>query len=438
MKFNKLVTRIAASLLISAVALSGCAPKEANETQQASADGGEQSGGTTKLRIYAQYSDDDTKLPYDYAVAELKKEMPNIELELDIQAQDDGQKLKTYAATGNMPDIYNVGLDQINTFIKSNNITVLNDYAKEFGYTDKVYESTENILYHPDGNIYAFPYAGHEMVLLYVNKEIFETNNVKIPETYDELLTAIEQFNAVGITPLSIFAKEKWPCVALYDMLVTRFVPSGIKGLDTGETKATDEGYVEAAKRLEELISKGLVQKGATNMNYDQARSLFYTGGAAMFLNGQWEIEDSTKNLGDKVDWIPFPAASADKIESSRYAFSGSGNVGGYAVSPSTKDAKLAAQVAAFISEKYAEFKYTQRANPIVAVKVDKPIEKEYPPMMTKLSEYLPKTTGTTAFAWGIGNSNLKVTLEDECQRIIAGNYSTEDFIQAIEKAQGK
>ena len=75
-----------------------------------------------KLRIYAQYADEDTKTPYDYAVAELKKEMPNVELELDIQAQDDGQKLKTYAATGNLPDIFQAGLDIIDTFKKSNNI----------------------------------------------------------------------------------------------------------------------------------------------------------------------------------------------------------------------------------------------------------------------------------------------------------------------------
>ena len=77
-----------------------------------------------KLRIYAQYADEDTKTPYDYAVAELKKEMPNVELELDIQAQDDGQKLKTYAATGNLPDIFQAGLDIIDTFKKSNNILV--------------------------------------------------------------------------------------------------------------------------------------------------------------------------------------------------------------------------------------------------------------------------------------------------------------------------
>ncbi len=442
MKLNKIGSKITTCLVISSIIfstmLSGCGAKPKESQPSSSTNGSSADGGVVKLRIYAQYADDDTKLPYDYAIAELKKEMPNVELELDIQAQDDGQKLKTYAATGNMPDIFQAGLDQINTFIKSNNIAVLNEYSDKFGFTDKVPEGNRNILYHPDGNIYAFPYAGHEMTLLYVNKELFEKHNVKIPETYDELLTAVEKFNEAGVTPLSIFAKEKWPCVALYDLIATRFVPSGVKGLDTGETKATDEGYMEAARRLEELISKGLVQKGATNMNYDQARSMFYTGGAAMFINGQWEIEDSTESLGDSVDWIPFPAVSADKVEGSRYAFSGSGNVGGYAVSPSTKDVELAAKVAAFMSEKFAEFKYTQRGNPIVATTVDKPIEKEYPPMMNKLSEYLPKITSTSVFTWGIGNANLKVTLEDECQRIIAGNYSAEDFIKAIEKAQNK
>ncbi len=432
MKINKLTVRLASALAASAVLVSGC-------------NGGGNSTSTktdpnapTKLRIYAQYSDDDTKLPYDYAVAELKKVMPNVELELDIQAQDDGQKLKTYAATGNMPDIFQVGVDQINTFVKSNNIMVLNDYAKEFGFTDKIMESTKNILYHPDGNIYAFPYAGHEMILLYVNKEIFEKNDVKIPETYDELLTAIDKFNAAGITPLAVFAKEKWPCVALFDLIATRNVPSGVKGLDQEGLKITEAGYIDAANRFQELISRGLVQKGATNMNYDQARSTFYAGNAAMFLNGQWEIEDSTKSLGDKVDWIPFPALSADKVESSKYNFSGSGNLGGYAVSPSSKDTKLAAQVAAFLSEKYAEYKYTQRANPIVATKVDKAIEKPYPPMMEKLSEFIPKIESTSAFSWGIGNSNLKVTLEDESQRMVAGGYSADEFIKAIEKVQNK
>lgn len=444
MKFKSISKIVLSTILSASMLLSGCATKSADTLAQDTKETEVSKEDTTStdknvtLKIYAQYSDEDTKAPFDYAVAALKEAMPHVTLELDIQAQDDGQKLKTYAATGNMPDIFNAGLDLINTMKKSNNIVDLTEYAKEFGYTDKIYDSAKNILYHEDGHIYAFPYAGNEMNLLFVNKELFEANNVKIPETYEELLTAVEQFNAVGVTPLSMFAKEKWPCVSLYDMMVTRYEPKGIKGLDTGETKITDEAYQKAADNIIELVEKGLLPKGATNLNYDQAASLFHTGKAAMFINGQWEIDASTKALGDKVDWIPFPAASADTMEASKYNFSGSGTVGGYAVSPTTKDVRLAAEVAAFISEKVAECKYTQRSNPLIAIKIDKPIEVPYPKMMEKLSETIPNIKTTTAFAWGLGNAKYKTTLEDESQMLLSGGYDSKSFINNVSKSLEK
>src|SRR5665647_1992924 len=79
------------------------------------------------LKIYAQYSDDDTKVPYDYAVEQMAIAYPNVKLELEVQAQDDGQKLMTYAATGNLPDIFQVSSAQIENFKESGNIMVLND-----------------------------------------------------------------------------------------------------------------------------------------------------------------------------------------------------------------------------------------------------------------------------------------------------------------------
>jgi raffinose/stachyose/melibiose transport system substrate-binding protein len=388
-----------------------------------------------KLRIYAQYADDDTKLPYDYAVAELKKEMPNVELELEIQAQDDGQKLKTYAATGNLPDIFQAGLDIINTFKKSGNILELDKYVDELGFKDKMYPSTMNTLVTDDGHTYAFPYAGNEFALLYYNKELFEQNNVKVPTTYDELLEAVKTFNAAGITPLSMFAKEKWPTVALYDMFVTRNDASGIVKLDKGEASASDPAYKEAAEKLAELVKAGLLPKGATNLNYDQAAALFHQGKAAMFLNGQWEIAESTKQLGDKAGWTYFPGKDAANYEASKYAFSGGGGPGGYAINPDTKDQALAAKVAAFISLKYAEYKYTERGNPIVATKVDKAIVTEFPPMMQQLSDDIGKITSTTAFAWGLSDAKFKAAIEDAAQSLMTGAYSAEQFIEDVNKA---
>ncbi len=389
-----------------------------------------------KLRIYAQYADDDTKLPYDYAVAELKKEMPNVELELDIQAQDDGQKLKTYAATGNLPDIFQAGLDIINTFKQSNNILQLDSYAESTGFKAAVLPSAMNTLVTDDNHVYAFPYAGNEMILIYYNKELFEKFGVKVPTNIDELKQAVDTFKKNDIIPLSLFAKEKWPCVALYDVFASRLDPAGIMKLDKGQAKASDPAYKTAAEKLAELIKAGLLAKGATGMNYDQAAALFYEGKAAMFLNGQWEIEGATKALGDKVGWMYYPAIDAANADATKLVFSGGGGPGGYAVSPHTKDPELAAKVAAFISLKYAEFKYTQRGTPVVATKVDKAIEKAYPPMMEALSKDIPNMQ-TTAFAWGLSNPKFKAGIEDAAQGLMAGS-SAEQFVKEVDKAIGQ
>lgn len=387
------------------------------------------------LSIYAQYSDDDTIIPYDYAVAELAKAYPNVTLELDIQAQDDGQKLQTYAATGNLPDIFQVGLAQINTFKESGNIEVLDDYVTSTGFGDKLVPSASNLLWNEDGHAYAFPYAGNELVLIYYNKAVFEANGVKVPETYEELKTAVETFTANDIVPLSIFAKEGWITTALYDVFATRLAPEGIVALDRGTAMASDEAYTVAAERIQELVNMGLVADGATNMNYDQAASLFYTGEAAMFINGHWEISGSTEALGDDVDWMWYPVYS--EAAGAANALAGGGAPGGYAVSPYSEHKDLAAEVAAFISEKYCEAKYLYRANPLLAVQVAEGLTPEtpFPPMMERLAKELNNITSTTTFAWGLTNPTFKVTVEEQTQFLLTKGYTAEEFVAEMDKA---
>lgn len=382
------------------------------------------------LRIYGQYSDADTREPMDYAIEELKKEMPWVTLEMDIEAQDNGEKLKTYAATGDMPDIFNSNYDQINTFIKSGDIAVLNDYLEETGYLDLIQESNKDLLYHPDGNVYAFPFAGNEFVLMYYNKELFEQYGLREPETFDDLLTAVRTFNEAGITPISIFAQEGWVTAAMYDEIATKYIPEGIKGLDLGTTDIAEEGYLKAAVKLKELVDAGAFAKGAAGMNYDQAASLFYEEKAAMFISGQWFISDADSNLPDKVDWFYFPVT--DDGGEYHFAMSGGGNPGGYAVSASTPDKRLAANVAAFVSRKIAEYKYVERANTVVAIKVDRDFNTEVTPMIEKLSQEIPNFTSTSAFSWGIGNAKFKAVLEEQTQAMIAGNLEPEELIDLL------
>lgn len=383
------------------------------------------------LKIYAQYADDDTKVPYDYAVEKLAEAYPNVELELIVQAQDDGATLLSLAAAKNLPDIYQTGAGIMPTLRASNQMMVLNDVAEKTGFAAKVFESAKDFLYADDGNIYAFPYAGNEYVLWYINKAVFADAGLEIPTTYEDLLNCIEVFKSKDIVPMALFGQEGWITAAMYDTIATRYNPAGIKALDRGEAQITDEAYVNAAQTLYDLTKAGLFQASVTSTNYDQASEMFLSGKAAMFLNGQWYIEDATKALGDDVCWIAYPAPSAEAFEISKNAFSGSGSVAGYAVNPDSPNAELAAEVAAFISEKYCEAKITLRNNPLVAVNTGLTND-TLPPMMQDLVAAIPEMTSTTAFTWGLTNSTFTNAIGTWTQALVSGEYSVDEFVQEI------
>ncbi|MFP3154889.1 extracellular solute-binding protein [Lachnospiraceae bacterium ZAX-1] len=388
------------------------------------------------LRIYTRYSDDDSILPYDYMVSELAKDMPWVTLELDPQAADDNVKIKSYAATGDMPDIFNItGLDVIDTLNQSGNIADLTDKVKANGFADKVLPNSQSKLYHPnDDKVYTLPYMGNEVTLLFANTELFEKNKIKIPETLDELKTACTEFNKLGITPIATFGKETWLCMALVEMIITRYVPSGFRGLDDGTVTIDDPGFLQGAQEVLDLVNAGMLSSSAVNTNYEQAAAQFYNGEAAMLVNGQWEISSSEEKLGDKATWIPLPSKTEEDFQTAQYNFvGGSGTPGGFAVSPHSENYDTAVEVACYIAEKYAWFNYNMRGSVMVAIDVDKEPNVEMPAMMQKLADYIPKM-GETTLLFSLSGTELTVTIQDECQRLLSGNTTAEEFVANIKR----
>lgn len=435
--------KLLALLLVLAMTfgLAACGQESAQPSDapsQSSDPAAEQTGDaeheTVTLRIYVRYSDDDTILPYDYAVECLKEDMPWVTLELEAMPADDGVKLKSMVATGDLPDIFSLqGSDLIDSMIQAGAVADLTEAIEANGFFDKVQPAAYSKLYHTDGKIYTLPYTSTEVVLLFVNKTIFEENNVAIPTTIDEWVAAAETLSANGVTVLPIFGKEQWICNTFYDALVTRYIPEGLTGLQEGTTSIRDEGYLKAAKDLKRLADAGAFPAGVTTLNYEQATNMWYNNEAAMFLNGQWEITTTDQYLGESADWIPIPAASEEEIETSQYAFTGgTGTAAGLGVSAWSENYDVAVEVACYLAEKYAEYNFTQRGAATVAVQCDKPVEVEPPAMMSKLGEWMPKITSTTVLAGSGGNMELYTVLGEGTQSLLAGVMTPEEFIESI------
>ncbi|SFR11618.1 MULTISPECIES: ABC transporter substrate-binding protein [unclassified Paenibacillus] len=398
--------------------------------KSASSQGG--TGDTAiKLKVYAQHFDADTTKPFDYAVEELKKDMPNVEIELDPAVQDGYQKLKTYAATGNMPDIYFTDWPTLQTLAKSKNVEVLDNYETTAKFKENLNPGVESRLVAPDNHVYAYPDTGIEFQLIYYNKSIFEKAGIETPiRTIDQMGEAAKKLKAAGYVPMSIFAKEKWITTAFYNGLVTREQPQGFGALDQKGVKALPEAFVTAAQQMKQLQQAGLFDANATNTNYDQASSLFYQGKAAMFVNGQWEIYSSQEKLGDQVDWMYWPAKDEATYEKSKYFIDGAGSPQGYAVSSSSENKETAVKVAAFLATKSAEYKYTQLGSPIVSPKVDKQIASNVPAMMQRVAkELLPNAK---EYAQLLSNTKIQNTINDNTQNLMVDNFLVEGFVNNL------
>ncbi len=387
------------------------------------------------LRIFSQYSLPEEKQPFDYAREQVAKVMPNVELELDIEPQDDNAKIKTLAASGDLPDIIRVTAGIVDLFKKSNNIIQLDQYVKELNIEDRIRPAYKGLLWDADGHCYAVPRTASPTYIMYYNKELFETNNVKVPANYDEFLASIKAFNAKGVMPVSLFAKEAWPGVMLFDAFATRYDAGGLmKIVNDKKGSITEDAYQKAATQISECAKAGMLSKSAFTTDYDTAFNQFTSGKCAYFFNGAWALGPIGDKLGEKVDYLDFPLADAATVEAAKLNRPGGGFDGGYSVAANSKNKDIAAKYAALFSLETANGRVVKASEAYPLTVDDVKPEKEYPAIALKYAEESKNFKSTTRFPWGL-NEKANVILGENVAKLLTGGYPVEKFIADTDKA---
>jgi raffinose/stachyose/melibiose transport system substrate-binding protein len=393
----------------------------------------------TKLKIYTQYTDATEILPFDYARNALRQLMPEVELVLETEQQDDDQKLMLYASTGNLPDIYRATASVLAAFKRNGDALLLDPYIAETRADRRLTPYARSAyLYDSQGHAYGFPNQGSLLACIYANKRVFRENNIALPSNYQEFLAAVRQFKAKGIVPLALFAKEKWPGVQLFDMLATRDEARGLAGIDAGEGRFSDPAYRQAAEKLAELSKAGLVSSELFTTDWEGAANLFYTGKAAMILNGAWAMGDFFKNVGDDCVALWYPLADARSSAESRWNMSGGGVSQVFCVNPQSKNRDLAARYAILFALKFAEGRVKLLADPS-QILVDNPQpDSGYNPLQIQYIKDSANFRTMTCFLWGISNPELRNTLGDRVQGLLAGGYPAADFVRDLDRVVAK
>lgn len=214
--------------------------------------------------------------------------------------------LKTDAASGDLPDIFNMSQDQFYFYASNDALLNLTPYLDAAGIDSTVWGKglVDPYRYGDNGDVYGAP-LNWDTVALFYNKDLFDAAGLDYPTadwTWDEFATAAEKLTdpANGVWGASVYND--------YQSGWANWVAStGVEPVATagrGQCTFTEPGSVEALTFLKGLTDKGYMptisQLGGTNA--DDGYNLFKSGKVAMFSNGEWQLPNFIKDVTD-INW---------------------------------------------------------------------------------------------------------------------------------------
>ncbi|MDR0283817.1 MAG: extracellular solute-binding protein [Propionibacteriaceae bacterium] len=401
---NKKLAIAAAAAL--AVGLAGCGTGGQSDV---STSGGATVGAATsvELKVWSIELSDNEKAAMDELVSEFTTANPGVTITIEQRATDPHKEaLRLALGTPSFPDIYwyweGPGLG--GELVGQGASLDLTPYYQQYGWDARFGDSVlANITQY--GGYHGVPWTIQGEALFY-NKTLFDTAGItKVPTTYAELVDAADKLKAAGITPFATGGTVNWYVMRLLDSLIETTCGAGLadqintlKASWAGQTCVNDS-FTELKKWADNYFNDGYMSIDDT-----QSNELFYTGEAAMALQGSWfdsDVKDNGMDLG-AVGVFTFPTGTGRL-----YGFGE-----GYYVSATTDKADLAAKWLDFIT---STDKQKQTAGMFGALSVNQAVQ---PDATNPLNQLWPAIFSNATGMYLNNDQNLTLANTTEYWRI--------------------
>jgi len=234
---------------------------------------------------------------------------PDLDIELNITAMEDfKQAIRTWLASDTPPDVFTwFAGERAEYFVNNDLVQSIEHIWQEEELYDMLGEGyiNESVF---NGEAYFMPHQSY-IWGIYYNEEIFADLGLETPETWDELWEVGETLKDNDITPFAIGTRFEWTAAGWFDHLNIR-----INGFDfhqefvTGSVPMTDDRVVAVFEKWKELIEADFFIDFASSYSWHEALEYMEDDEAAMYLMGSFIRDSTTEELGEKLDFFPFPA----------------------------------------------------------------------------------------------------------------------------------
>ncbi len=399
-----------------------------------SAASSEQAANPSSLKLWHIFGGDNdpNKAVVDAVTKQIEQKF-NVKLEVDTaENQAYKTKIKAAIAANETPDIfYTWGHGFIKPFVDAKKLLPLDEYLTD-EYKSHLAPATLTG-FQFDGKTYALT-TDQSVACMFYNKEMFDKYSIKIPETYDEFITAIKEFKKNGVTPLTVGAKESWTLAMYQDLFALRAVGSdNIKKTMNKEQGFDDPGYLRAASSIKELVDLGAFPQGSAGISREESEVPFFEGQIPMYLNGSWtasRVYKDTSKVKDKIVVAPFSVYSDGKATETDFT---GGPDTAFAVSTETENPKFAAEVAQSLAYEVAVQKYLIGSTllPYNNVTVD---DSKVNPLLKDISKMTQNATSYTIWWDNLMEGKDSTVYLNKLQELFIGKITPEQYVAELQK----
>jgi raffinose/stachyose/melibiose transport system substrate-binding protein len=283
--------------------------------------GDEAGGDQNELRLW-HYEGPDSAMgkAWAEAIEEFEDTHPGVTVRFEEKGFEQIQKnAQMVLNSGEAPDLmeYNKGNATAGLLSKQGLLTDLSGEVAERGWDKLLSPSLQTTCKYDERGVmggdkwFGVPnYAEYTMV--YYNKDLFTRHGVAVPTTFDELVAAMDQFVAAGVTPLSVGGKEYPAQQLLYQLALSKADKQWVDDLQqyTGKVDFHDEAWTYGAQTFADWVRKGYVGKDSAGIDAESMGVAFMSGKFPIMVSGSWwygRVQSTVKDF--EWDTMLFPGS---------------------------------------------------------------------------------------------------------------------------------
>lgn len=380
-------------------------------------------GETVTLEIGSWRTED--KEGYQKLIDAFNEKYPNIQIEFKPTKNTEyNTMLNTALQAGEGPDIihlrpYAPGIE----LADAGYLAPLDDISGLDVYPESSLVASQG----SDGKQYGVP-LNISTTQMFYNKDIFEKLGLEEPTTWDEFIELCETLKAEGTTPIALGSKEGWLLSLSHGIIGPSHYGSNdfVDSLLAGDTNFVSDEFKNSIKAMDQI--KAYFPNNYEGLGMEDIRTLFFTGQAAMFPLGSWEIEvlrDMNPDLN--LGFFPMPSAVGKDSTITTWVD------GSFAVNANSENVDAAKKFVEFMTtEEFGEL-FTKEFTMISAIPGIQSDDEFVSSLSAAVAENSTPYIMVTNFA--SGNPTTKSTLENELQGMYLGEQTPDGVAEKVQES---